>query len=98
MRNNLKDCGELLVSPLVLLLQGRDLSQLVSLPLDLSLLSVDDLSVLGELILPAWSLFLQTLQLRREADRCVRHTHTHTHTLLFTHVHVHSHTHTHLGS
>lgn len=42
--------------PLMLILERRDLVQLFSLPADLSFLPVDDLPVLTQLVLPAWTL------------------------------------------
>lgn len=47
--------------PLMLLLECIDLFHLLPLAADLSFLPVDDLSVLAQLVLPAWTLVLQTL-------------------------------------
>lgn len=49
--------------PLMLFLECCDLSQLLSLVADLTFLPVDDFPVLAQLVLPARTLVLQTLQL-----------------------------------
>lgn len=48
----------------MLFLKRSDLIQFLFLAADLSFLPVDNLPVLAQLVLPAWTLILKTLQLQ----------------------------------